>query len=188
MDLSSESLTGTIPASLGSLFELTELDLSSNSLTGSIPEEIGWLHNLETLRLSGNSLTGCIPLALKDVATNDLSSLNLLYCQPEAPTGVTAGTAAEFSVPVSWTAVDNAARYEVQYRQGRVGEWTAYATQPTGLSQTVDGLECEVEYQFRVRAFGNGTTYAADWSDTSAPVEAITGECVSPRFGEASHS
>ena len=82
LDLASESLSGTIPASLGNLFELTELDLSNNSLTGSIPDEIGWLHNLDTLRLSGNSLTGCIPLALKDVAINDLSSLNLLYCQP----------------------------------------------------------------------------------------------------------
>ena len=187
LDLSGESLSGTIPASLGSLFELTELDLSGNSLTGSIPEELGWLHNLDTLRLSGNSLTGCIPLALKDVATNDLSSLNLLYCQPEAPTGVTAGTAAEFSVPVSWTAVDNAAKYEVQYRQRRFGEWTNHATQPTGVSQTVDGLECEVEHQFRVRAFGSGTTYAADWSDASVPVEATTTECVSPRFAEATY-
>ena len=187
LDLSSESLTGTIPASLGSLFELTELDLSGNSLTGSIPEEIGWLHNLETLRLSGNSLTGCIPLALKDVATNDLSSLNLLYCQPNTPTGLTAGTAAEFSVPLSWTAVDNAAKYEVQYRTGRVGDWMNHATQPTGVSQTVDGLECEVEYQFRVRAFGNGTTYAAAWSDTSIPVEATTGGCVSPVFGQAAY-
>ena len=187
LDLSGESLSGTIPASLGSLFELTELDLSGNSLTGSIPEELGWLHNLDTLRLSGNSLTGCIPLALKDVATNDLSSLNLLYCQPETPTGVTAGTAAEFSVPVSWTAVENAAKYEVQYRQRRFGEWTNHATQPTGASQTVDGLECEVEYQFRVRAFGSGTTYAADWSDTSIPVVATTGECVSPVFGQAAY-
>ena len=91
LDLSGESLSGTIPAELGTLFELTDLDLSSNSLTGSIPRELGWLLNLEELRLSGNSLTGCIPVGLQDVATNDLSSLNLLYCAPP-PENLTAGT------------------------------------------------------------------------------------------------
>ena len=80
VELSSESLSGSIPAELGSLFELTHLDLSANSLTGDIPSELGWLYNLEEIRLSGNSLTGCIPITLKDVATNDLGSLNLLYC------------------------------------------------------------------------------------------------------------
>ena len=39
--LSSKSLTGTIPAELGNLFELTHLNLSSNSLTGDIPSETG---------------------------------------------------------------------------------------------------------------------------------------------------
>ena len=56
--------------------------MSGNSLTGAIPHELGWLSNLESLKLSGNSLTGCIPVALESVDTNDLSSLNLPYCQP----------------------------------------------------------------------------------------------------------
>ncbi len=86
LDLASESLTGSIPAGLGHLFELTTLDLSSNQLTGDIPAELGWLTNLTELRLSGNQLTGCIPVALKNVATNDLSALSLLYCAPAAPT------------------------------------------------------------------------------------------------------
>ena len=85
VELSGESLSGSIPPELGALLELTHLDLSSNSLTGDIPAELGLLSNLEEIRLSGNSLTGCIPVALKDVATNDLSALNLLYCQPLAP-------------------------------------------------------------------------------------------------------
>ena len=66
LDLASESLTGSIPAGLGHLFELTTLDLSSNQLTGDIPAELGWLTNLTELRLSGNTLTGCIPLALQE--------------------------------------------------------------------------------------------------------------------------
>ena len=108
LDLSSEGLSGSIPAELGRLFALTTLDLNMNALTGDIPAELGLLPNLEELRLSGNSLTGCIPLALKDVATNDLSSLNLLYCEPPAPEDLSASATGEASVPLSWSAVANA--------------------------------------------------------------------------------
>ena len=52
-DLASKSLTGTIPAGLSHLFELTTLDLSSNRLTGAIPAELGWLTNLTELRFPG---------------------------------------------------------------------------------------------------------------------------------------
>ena len=100
LGLSSRSLTGSIPSSIGSLVELTHLNLSSNTLTGEIPEEIGQLSDLVELRLSGNTLTGCIPLPLKDVATNDLSSLNLLYCQPPTPQNLSAGTPSETSIPL----------------------------------------------------------------------------------------
>ena len=121
LDLSSEGLSGSIPAELGTLFALTTLDLSMNALTGDIPAELGLLPNLEEIRLSGNSLTGCIPVALKDVATNDLSSLSLLYCQPPAPEDLSAGTAGEASVPLSWNAVANASTYWVEYRGDGLG-------------------------------------------------------------------
>ena len=91
LDLSGEGLNGAIPGELGDLYELTELDLSNNGLTGDIPEELGWLYNLEEVRLSGNTLTGCLPVDLESAATNDLSSLNLLYCQPPPPGNVILG-------------------------------------------------------------------------------------------------
>ena len=72
-------------ANLNGLTELTHLDLSNNSLTGEIPEELGRLTNLESIKLSGTTLSGCIPVALEQVCTRDLSTLNLLYCQPPAP-------------------------------------------------------------------------------------------------------
>ena len=68
-----------------------------HSLTGDIPSKLGRLSNLDELRLSGNQLMGCIPLALQDLATNDLSSLNLLYCAP-APENLSAGTPGETSI------------------------------------------------------------------------------------------
>ena len=190
VDLSSESLSGTIPAELGTLFELTDLDLSSNSLTGGIPHELGWLFNLEELRLSGNSLTGCIPVALKNVATNDLSSLNLLYCAPPAPGNLSAGTATQASVPLSWDAVSNASKYRVEYFLRWSSGWVVDTETLTTTSQTVDELECDSAYQFKVSAYGSGTTYAAAWSEPSATLVvdfvAETFECVSPEFDEES--
>lgn len=51
----------------GTPSRVTGLNLSSKSLTGSIPAELGWLDRLTELLLSGNPLIGCIPLALRDV-------------------------------------------------------------------------------------------------------------------------
>ena len=189
VDLSSESLSGTIPADLGTLFELTTLDLSSNSLTGSIPTELGWLFNLEELRLSGNSLTGCIPVALKDVATNDLASLNLLYCAPPAPGNLSAGTATQTSVSLSWDTISNASKYRMEYRLRSAGNWITDDDTLTGTSHTVDELEeCRSAYQFRVSAYGSGTTYAAAWSEPSTILIAETSECTAPVFDEESYS
>ena len=182
-----ESLSGTIPAELGDLFELTHLDLSSNSLTGDVPKGLGWLSHLQEIRLSGNTLTGCIPAALRDAPANDLSLLNLLYCPP-APEGLSAGPAGEASVPLSWTAVSSASKYRVEYRDLNLDDWIVGDDILAGTSYTVDELWCENEYLFRVSVFGDGTTYAADWSDPSDFLLAITGACVPPTFGATSYA
>ncbi len=188
LDLSGESLSGTIPAELGTLFELTDLDLSSNSLTGSIPHEIGWLYNLEDLRLSGNSLTGCIPVALRAVATNDLSSLSLLYCAPPSPENLAAGTVTQTSIPLSWDAVTNAGTYRLEYFLRWSSGWIVESETLTATSHTVDQLECGSAYQFRVSAYGSGTEYEAAWSEPSSILVAETGECTAPAFDEESYS
>ena len=151
LELSDEDLSGTIPPELGGLFELTHLDLSSNSLTGEIPRELGRLSNLESLKLTGNSLSGCIPIALKDVATNDLSTLILLYCPP-SPDTPTAGMPTQRSVPLSWTAVANTSKYRVEYRTKRASDWTVDDDTLTGTTHTVDGLYCGTDYRLRVSA------------------------------------
>ena len=183
LDLGSESLTGSIPAGLGHLFELTTLDLSSNRLTGDIPAELGWLTNLTELRLAGNTLTGCIPLALRSVATNDLSSLNLLYCEPPAPSNLSAGTPGEASVALNWDAVTNAGTYRVEVRTGDPAAWTTDDDAITTTTHTVDELQCETSYELRVTAYGSGTTYAAAWGEPSAVFTTETGACTPPAFG-----
>ena len=188
LDLSSKSLTGTIPAELGRLFEITTLDLSSNSLTGEIPEELGWLENLVEIRLSGNTLTGCIPVALEDVATNDLSSLNLLYCSPPAPENLSAGSSGENSIDMTWDSVSNASKYRMEYRKGTFEDWTTDDDTLTSTSHTVDELLCEREYQFRVSAYGSGTTYAVAWSAAWKALSASTSACVTPQFDAASYT
>jgi|GEM_PF-1971026 len=72
--LSSNNLSGTIPAQLGQLSHLQELWLSWNQLTGAIPAELGQLSNLEILCLYWNQLTGTIPAQL-----GQLSQLHWLY-------------------------------------------------------------------------------------------------------------
>ena len=64
LSLYSNQLTGEIPAELGDLTNLAELSLYSNELTGEIPAELGSLTNLTELYLSGNELTGEIPAEL----------------------------------------------------------------------------------------------------------------------------
>ena len=51
LDLSSNQLSGEIPAELANLSNLEDLDLSSNQLSGEIPAELANLSNLEDLDL-----------------------------------------------------------------------------------------------------------------------------------------
>ena len=190
LDLEDESLSGIIPAGLAELRHLTLLDLSDNSLTGSIPEDLANLEDLDELRLSGNSLTGCIPQGLKDIETNDLSSLNLPDCSP-APEKPTAGTLSENSVSLSWGALTGASQYRLEYRLGSPYSWThdsvkswTVDTSTTTTSRTIAGLTCETDYRFRLRAYGNGTTYAASWGPPSPVLATPAGACVPPTDDE----
>ena len=59
--MAGNQLTGSIPAEIGLLDNLTDLVLSDNLLSGNMPPEIGQLLNLRFLDLSGNELEGAIP-------------------------------------------------------------------------------------------------------------------------------
>ena len=69
-------LTGSIPASIGSLWDLQHLDMSANNLTGCAPSSLGNLSQLQYMDLSNNRLSGTIP--------NSFNGLTLLstLCVP----------------------------------------------------------------------------------------------------------
>ncbi|XP_054776259.1 receptor-like protein 15 [Prosopis cineraria] len=64
LNMSSSSLQGRFPASLGDMRQLNLLDLSNNNLSGYLPQEFGkGINDLRFLRLSNNNLTGpCLPI------------------------------------------------------------------------------------------------------------------------------
>ncbi|KAF3435981.1 hypothetical protein FNV43_RR23073 [Rhamnella rubrinervis] len=80
IDLSSNRLTGQIPATLAKLVELVQVNLSKNHFSGIIPTNIGELNRLESLDLSHNQLSGKIPMGLaklSSLAYLDLSNNHL---------------------------------------------------------------------------------------------------------------
>ncbi|PON90868.1 LRR domain containing protein, partial [Trema orientale] len=77
IDLSSNILSGRIPAEITSLSGLLFLNLSNNLLTGVIPTKIGNMSSLESIDFSMNQLSGEIPPSMSSLAF--LSYLNLSY-------------------------------------------------------------------------------------------------------------
>ncbi|ONM21876.1 Putative leucine-rich repeat receptor-like serine/threonine-protein kinase [Zea mays] len=89
--LSNNSLTGEIPACIGSATQLIALDLSANVLSGAIPSSIGSLAELQSLFLQGNKLSGVIPPSLGHCAALlhiDLSSNSLTGVISEEIAGI----------------------------------------------------------------------------------------------------
>lgn len=74
-------ITGTVPTSLAALASLQYLSVGYNALTGSLPAFVGSLRNLSSLKVHSNRFIGAVPaqwaglLKLKELflSTNDLS-------------------------------------------------------------------------------------------------------------------
>ncbi|XP_028800487.1 protein NSP-INTERACTING KINASE 2 [Neltuma alba] len=70
------ALSGTIPKEIANLSSLNDLYLNVNNLYGDIPREIGNMSNLQVLQLCYNKFTGSIPTEL-----GNLERLNVLALQ-----------------------------------------------------------------------------------------------------------
>ena len=132
LDLSSWSLTGTIPTGLGDLRSLTTLDLSGNQLTGAIPSELGDLSNLTTLNLSGNQLTGAIPSEL-----GDLSNLGTLGLSTNQLHGVIPSELGDLSSLSALDLADNGLSGSIPSKLGNLSNLT-------GLNLSGNELDWEI--------------------------------------------
>ena len=99
-----------------------------------------------------------------------------LLCIVDIPENLRVAEADNVSVSLIWDAVPNASAYKVEYRAD-LGDWTHYSYVYTGPSETVDGLVCDTDYEFQVRARGNGVDYSLTYSD---PSDSISGDCRAP--------
>ncbi|XP_058092576.1 MDIS1-interacting receptor like kinase 2-like [Magnolia sinica] len=84
LNISMNNLSGVLPLSIANLSHLSELDIWSNEITGPIPPSLGNLKNLFELALSQNNLTGPIPPALE---VGNLMNLNHLELSDNLLTG-----------------------------------------------------------------------------------------------------
>ena len=89
---------------------------------------------------------------------------------------------------VSWDAVPNTSKYQVEYYNDWLSDWVVDDDAITGTSHTVDGLHCGRKHWFQVSAYGSGTTYTAVWSEPSTFLSETTSECVTPVFDEESYA
>ncbi|KAJ8759813.1 hypothetical protein K2173_009914 [Erythroxylum novogranatense] len=80
VDLSYNQLSGNLPSEIRNLVKVEDLWINFNQLSGSIPEELGMLISLRTLDFSSNNFTGSIP------SMANLSSLS--YINLAIPTSV----------------------------------------------------------------------------------------------------
>nr|XP_051211179.1 brassinosteroid LRR receptor kinase BRL2-like [Lolium perenne] len=87
LDLTGNSLSGTIPSSIESLSELVFLDLSYNYLNGSIPPSIGLPH-LAYLGLSNNAISGRIPSNIGALAKLEYLDLSFNHLDGSIPPSI----------------------------------------------------------------------------------------------------
>lgn len=73
--LSSNRLTGALPAGLANLSQLESLELEDNALSGSIPRQLATLPKLKLLLLGLNQLAGALPKELGDFVRLETLSL-----------------------------------------------------------------------------------------------------------------
>ncbi len=95
-------------------------------------------------------------------------------CRAPAPTGLKVTGSDEESVSLTWKAVPDAGAYRVEYLKSGSSKWTIDGYVYSGTSHTVDGLEGDTTYFFRVRTRGDGNPYSFTFGKSSTSVSRKT--------------
>ena len=164
--------TTTTAANLGAAFTATDAD-SGDTLTyslegtdkdsftldtgtGQLKTKVGVNYNHEakssyavTVKVSDGTASDTIAVTVSVTDVDEAPSA------PDAPT-VTATSGSSTSLDVSWEAPTNTGRpdigsYDLQYRQGTTGSFTAGPADQTGKSATITGLTANTSYEVQVR-------------------------------------
>ncbi|GAA0158018.1 transmembrane signal receptor [Lithospermum erythrorhizon] len=86
LNLRSNHISGSIPATIGSISALKVLDLSYNGLSGEIPESLGGFPFLTSFNVSYNNLSGPVPSRLSHNFNSSAFVGNLQLCGFSATT------------------------------------------------------------------------------------------------------
>ena len=101
-------------------------------------------------------------------------------CNAPAPTGLRVTSDTDDSVSLSWRAVTDAAVYKIEYKRSSSSNWLHADYVFSGTTETIDELDCDTGYDFRVRARGDGSPYSYLYGDASDSVSETTDGCVAP--------
>jgi Leucine-rich repeat (LRR) protein len=84
LDLSENSIGGSLPSELGDFHNLNILDLKDNAFTGVIPADLKQLTKLISLRLHSNNFEGAMPAEVCSLRADALDELSA-DCDPDDP-------------------------------------------------------------------------------------------------------
>ena len=107
-----------------------------------------------------------------------------------APATLAATASGEDSVDLSWGSVTGAMAYRVQHRESGEESWDTLVDSGTGTTHAASRLWCGRTHEFRVGAYGDGTTYNARVGFWSSTATATTDTCTPqpPRFDADSYA
>ena len=129
----------------------------------------------------GGAGTATVEIVVTDVAED----------APPAPQDLSVSLA-DGAFTITWSALTGAGQYEAQYRISDSGEdWASVETTTATVVafSPEGGPACGTTYEFRVRAYGDGTTYAAVWGAESGAETVTTTACNrDPEFGASAYS
>ena len=157
-----------------------QVNISSGTFSYSRTSITGASHSIPGTSLSGISGSQTARVKACNAQGNCGAELSISFRPPApAPASLRSTETTTNSVTLSWGSVTGTTGYEHDYRKASDSTWSDVDRSTTATSRTVRGLECGIEYVFRVRAHGNGTTYFSQWGPWSSEARATTaGSCV----------